>query len=41
MSNLAVAGWEYLVNALDGFWCVQLRAITPVFALILLTVLAE
>ena len=26
MSNLAVAGWKYLVNALDGFWCVQLRS---------------
>ncbi len=33
MSNLAIAkrsvgiaGWEYLVNALDGFWCVQLRS---------------
>ncbi|MEY3221243.1 MAG: hypothetical protein RLZZ203_99 [Cyanobacteriota bacterium] len=26
MSNLAVSGWEYLVNAPDGFWCVQLRS---------------
>lgn len=26
MSNLAVSGWEYLVNALDGFWCVRLQS---------------